>query len=105
MLVFESVWVICENPSFLYSLNVPIKMFVNSVAVLTQKTLGSIDHVHCFQTQSTESCLVWFWVGKRAVCLFVLYKKTVWIPRLGSELMVSGTDLKFTFYFKLFLSL
>ena len=25
-------------------------------------------------------------------------QKTVWIARLGSELMVSGTDLKFTFY-------
>ena len=31
--------------------------------------------------------------------------KTVWIPRLGSGLMVSGTDLKFTFYSKIFLSL
>ena len=32
-------------------------------------------------------------------------KQTVWIPRLGSELMVTGIDLKFTFYSKIFLSL
>ena len=31
--------------------------------------------------------------------------KTVWIPRLGSQLMMSGIDLKFTFYPKIFLSL
>ena len=32
-------------------------------------------------------------------------KKAMWIPRLGSELMVSAIDLKFTFYSKIFLSL
>ena len=39
------------------------------------------------------------------VCCFFLYKKTVWIPILGSGLMVSGTGLKFTFYSKTFLSM
>ena len=33
-------------------------MFVNSLAVLKQQTLGRADYVHCFQTQLTESCLV-----------------------------------------------
>ena len=52
--------VICEKLSFLHSLDVLIKMLVNSLTVLNQrqKTMGRIDHVHCFQTQLTESCLV-----------------------------------------------
>ena len=52
--------VICEKLSFLHGLDVLIKMFVNSLTVLNQhqQTLGRIDHVHCFQTQLTESCLV-----------------------------------------------
>ena len=47
--------VICEN---FHSYIVLIKMFVNSLAVLKQQTLGRADYVHCFQTQLTESCLV-----------------------------------------------
>ena len=33
-------------------------MFAKSLAVLSQQTLGRTDHVHCFQAQLTESCLV-----------------------------------------------
>ena len=105
MWVFEGVWVICAKPPFLHSLDVPIKMFANNLAVLNQQTLRRINHVHCFQTQFMESCLVvWFWVDKRPIFCFSI-KKTVWIPRFYSQLMVSGIDLQFTFYSKIFLSL
>ena len=68
MSVFEGIWVICAKHTFLHSLGVPIKMFPNSLATLNQQTLGRTFHVHCFQTQLTESCLVvWFWVDKRPV--------------------------------------
>ena len=75
------------DPYILPSLDVPIKMFANSLAVLNQQTLGRTDHAHCFQTQFTESCLV------------------TWLSRLDSGLMVSRTDLKFTFHSKILLSL
>ena len=58
MWVFEGVWVICAKSTFLHRLDVPIKMFDNSLAALNQQTLGRTDHVHCFQTQLTESFLV-----------------------------------------------
>ena len=75
MWVFESVCVICAKYPFLHSLDVPIKMFANSLVVLNQQTLVTAYHVHCFQTQLTESCLVvWFKVDKRPVCYFFLYK-------------------------------
>ena len=94
MWVFEGVWVFCAKPTFLHSLDVPIKMFSNSLTVLNQQTLGRTDHVHRLQTQLTESCLVvWFWVDNRPVCCFFPYKKTVWILSLGSRLMVSGISL------------
>ena len=48
--VIEGAWVTCAKPPFLYSLEVPIKMFANSLAVLNQRTLRRTDHVHCFQT-------------------------------------------------------
>ena len=103
MWVFEGVWVICAKPPFLRSLYVPIKMSANSLTVLNQQTLGKTDHVHCFQTQMMESCLVlWFCIDKRPVCCFFI--KT-WIPRLGSGLMGSGIYLKFPLYSKIFLSL
>ena len=72
MWVFEGVWVICAKSIFLHSLDVPIKIFANSLAILKQQTLGTTDHVHWFQT---ESCLVdWFWVDEIPVCYFFLYK-------------------------------
>ena len=75
-LIFEGVWVICVKPPFLHSLDVPIKMFTNSPAVLNQETQRLTDHVYCFQRQLTESCLVvWFWVDKSLFCCFFLYKK------------------------------
>ena len=37
MWVFEEVWLICAKPTFLHSLDVLIKMFPNSLAVLNQK--------------------------------------------------------------------
>ena len=53
------------------SLDLPIKVFTNSLTVLNQQTLGKTDHVHCFQTWLIESCLVvWSWVDKRPVCFF-----------------------------------
>ena len=71
MWVFEGVWVIRAKPTFLHSLDVPMKLFANSLAVLNQQTLGWTDHVHCFQTQLTESCLVlvWFNFGQET-CVF-----------------------------------
>ena len=76
MWVFEGIWVICAKLPFLPSLDVPIKMFANSLAILNQQTLRRINHVHCFQTQLTESCLVvCFWVDKRFICCFFLNKK------------------------------
>ena len=61
MWVFEVVCVICAKSPFLRSLNVPIKMFTNSLTVLNQQTLGTTDHTHYFQTYLTKSCLVdWF---------------------------------------------
>ena len=39
-------------------------------------SLGRTEHVHCFQTQLTERCLVaWFWVDKKPACCFFLYVK------------------------------
>ena len=72
MWVFEGVWVICAKSLFPHSLDVPIKMLTNSLAVLNQQTLEMTNHIHCFQT---ESCPVnWFYVEKRPVCYFFLYK-------------------------------
>ena len=50
MWVFEGVWVICAKFPFPHSLDVPIKTFANSLDVLNERT-----HIHCFQTQLTES--------------------------------------------------
>ena len=61
MWIFEGVWVICAKSPFQHSLDVPIKMFANSLAVLNQQI-----HVHCFQTQLTESFYISiFLVGAR----------------------------------------
>ena len=80
MWVFKAVWVICAKPTFLHSL-APIKIITNSLADFNQQTLGRTDHVHCCQTQLTESCLVvWFWVDKRPACCFFLYKKQSGYP-------------------------
>ena len=74
MLVFEDI---CAKPPFPHSLDVPIRMFANSLAILNQQTLGRTNHVHCFQTQTMKSYLiVWFWVDKKPVCCCSLYKKT-----------------------------
>ena len=49
-----------------------------------------------------SGCLV---LGRQETyLLFHSLQKTVWILRLVSGLMVSGIDLKFTFYSKIFLS-
>ena len=67
----------CRCP-FLHSLDVPVKVFANSLAVLNLQKLGRADHVHCFQTQMRESCwLVWFWVDKRPICCFFFCKKSL----------------------------
>ena len=103
--VFQGVWVICAKPPFLNSLDVPIKMFANSLAILNQQTLGRIDHVHLLSNtvdRKLQDCLV---LGRQETyLLFLFVLKTVWIPRLGSGFMVSGIDLKFTSYSKIFLS-
>ena len=76
MWVFEGVWVIFAKPPFLHSLDIPIKMFANSLAALNQQTLGRIDHAHCFQMQLSESChVVWFWVDKKPIRCFFFYEK------------------------------
>ena len=81
--------VICEKLSFLHSLDVLIKMFTNSLAVLNQQKLGRTDHVHCFQAQLTESCLDFGFDSR--LKLFFLYKKQPVYPVYpGSELMVYG---------------
>ena len=78
MWVFEGVWVICAEPTFLHSLDVPIKMFPNSLAVLNQQTLGRTNQARCFQTQLTERFLaVWFWVDKRPVSCFFRIKNSL----------------------------
>ena len=79
--LFEGVWVTCAKLPFLNSIYVLIKMFANNFALLNQQTLGRTDHVHCFQTQLMENYLViWFWVDKRPVCCFFLYKKQSGYP-------------------------
>ena len=50
MWVFEVVCVICAKSPFIYSLDVPIKMYTNSLVILNQQTVGMTNHVHCFQT-------------------------------------------------------
>ena len=97
--------VICAKPPFLHSLDVLLKMFVNSLAVLNQQTLEITDNVHWFQTQLMESYLVIGSGQTRDLSVVHFSIKTVWIPRLVSGLMVSGIHLKFTFYSKIFLSL
>ena len=87
MWVFQSMRVIFVKPPFLHSQSwSPNQNFANSFAVLNQQTLVRTNHVHCFQTQLIERCLVvWFWIS-----------------RLDSGLMGSGIDTKFPFYFKYF---
>ena len=105
MWVFEAVCVICARSPFLHSLNVPIKMFTNSLAVLNQQTLRTTDHTHCFFFLSLLSNIVdgklsgWLVLGRQETCLlfFSLWNK-VWIARLGSGLMVNGIDLTFTLH-------
>ena len=76
MWVFKYVSVIIAKSSLLHSLDVLIKMFANRIAVLNQQIPGKTDPVHCFQIQLMKNCLVvWFWVDKRPVCCFFLYKK------------------------------
>ena len=68
-------------------------MSANSLAVLNPETPRKTDHIPCFQTQLTESCLVvWFWIDKGFHSLY----EAVWIPRLVPGLIVSGIDLKST---------
>ena len=105
MSVFESGWVISAKPPFLHSLDVLIKVFANSLADLNQQTLGRTEHVNCFQTQLTESCLVVCSGQTRHPSVVSFSIKKVQIPRIYSGLMESGKDLKFTFYSKIFLSL
>ena len=50
--------VICEKLPFLRDLDVLIKMFGNSLAVLNVQTLGRNYYFQCFQTKLTESYLV-----------------------------------------------
>ena len=98
----EGVWVICAKTSFLHSIDVLIKMFANSLAVLNQETLYRTDHVHWFQILLMETCLVvWFWLDNKTCC-FLFQKKSGHAGRLGSGLMVSRIDLQFTFYSKKF---
>ena len=82
-------------------------MFANGLAVLSQQTLGRTDHVHCFQAQLTESCLVFGSAKIRdsSVIVFFFKKQPVHPVYTDSGLMVSGIDLKFTFYYKIFLFL
>ena len=98
---------ICEKPLFLHNLDVLIKMFANSLAVLSQQTLGRADHVHCFQAQLTESCLVFgsAQIRDSSVIVYFFKKQPVHPVYADSGLMISGIDLKFTFYSKIFLSL
>ena len=114
--VFEVVWVIiakCHSyivsmsrlRCSLHSLDVPIKMFANSIAVLNQQIPGNTDHTHSFQTQLMKGCLVvWLWVDKRPVCCNFLYGKQSGYPD-QVLVKVSGIDLKFTFCSEILLSL
>ena len=47
MWVFEGIWVIPVK-EFLHSLDVPIKIFANSLTFLNQQTLGRTNHVNSF---------------------------------------------------------
>ena len=77
MSVFQGVWVICAKSPFVLSLDVPIKMFANSLAILNQQT-----RVHCFQTQLTE---------KRSthLCLFVYFETEIFILISDEGLKIS----------------
>ena len=78
MWVFDRIWVICEKPPFLHSLDALIKMLAKSLAVLKKQTQRMADHIHRFQTQLTERCLfIWFWVDKRPVCCFISIKNSL----------------------------
>ena len=66
-------------------------MFANCIAALNQQIPGNTNHVHCFLTQLTKSCLV---LGRQDTrLLFLSLWKIVWIPSPGPGLMVSGIDL------------
>ena len=58
MWMFVSIWVICAKPPFLHSLNVLIKIFTNSLAVLNQHTLGKNNIFIAFK----HSCLTVVWL-------------------------------------------
>ena len=77
MRVFEGVYVNIAKSSFLHSLDVPIKMFANRIAVLNHRIPGKTDHVHHFQTVEIRYLVVSFWVAKRPVCCFFLYKNSL----------------------------
>ena len=59
-----------------------------------------------FKQQLTESCVVYGSAYARDLSVIVFsLQKTACVLRLGSGLMVSRIELKFTLYSKIFLSL
>ena len=80
-----------------HGLDVLIKIIASSLTVLNQQTLGMTDHVHCFQTQLTESCRLFGSRESADLSVVSFSIKNSLVPRIGSGLKPSGIDLKFTF--------
>ena len=77
-----------------------IIVFVDGETNILQVCEG---HNSFFSSKTQEKILFDDMSQNKSVVSFSI--KTVWLPKLGSGLMVSGVDLKFTFYSKIFSSL
>ena len=89
--------VICEKLPFLHSLDVLIKMFANSRVVLTNKHWEEPTMFNAFKHSWPKVFFFCFCLEKKLFCnCFFSKKNNLCIPKLGSGLMVSGIDLKFT---------
>ena len=59
---------------------------------------NTCEGLNFFVSSETQKKILSNGMSENLPVVSLSLQKTVWIARLGSELMVSGTDLKFTFY-------
>ena len=59
---------------------------------------NTCEGLNFFVSSETQKKILSNGMSENLSVVSLSLQKTVWIARLGSELMVSGTDLKFTFY-------
>ena len=101
MWVFDGIWIICSKPSFLHNRMSKLKCSLTAFLSTNTGKYKPCSLLSSTVERKLSGCLVLGW--QETHMLFLSLWKTVWIPRLGSGFMVSGIDLKFTFYSKIFI--